>query len=180
MALIIEGKLSFLTKNSEHYYNAINILYQPLKQFHLYVLFIFKNFVTLEALRLLFTVFLTVISISFFFIIVTSASKILACSIFYKKNKSPTPSLPPARYVEGGVVNARLIKEGGVSDRYSLYNIGSTTINVTSEITPQTTPGLNGSIDPTPFLSLPSYKSCNDLTRLAANAEYYGHPKAPS
>ena len=40
-------------------------------------------------------------------------------------------------------------------------------------------PGINGSIDPSPFYSLPSYKSSEDLVRMAANSSYYQHPNAP-
>ena len=35
------------------------------------------------------------------------------------------------------------------------------------------TPGITGAIDPSPFYLLPSYKSCEDLARMAKNAEYH-------
>ena len=35
------------------------------------------------------------------------------------------------------------------------------------------TPGITGAIDPSPFYLLPSYKSCEDLARMAKNADYY-------
>lgn len=38
------------------------------------------------------------------------------------------------------------------------------------------TPGITGAIDPSPFYLLPSYKSCEDLARMAKNADYYKGP----
>ena len=70
--------------------------------------------------------------------------------------------------------NSTNVKTSNIKSNYLKFYLAATGVSI-SNLNPglYNIPGVKGSIDPSSFYSLANYKSCEDLLRMKANADYF-------